>query len=77
MAAHQRVALSDATVVFLGESGVGKKRFARAIHEKSSRSKEAFIEVNAEPFRRRFLNPRCSGMKRELLLEQIERGSRG
>ncbi len=42
----QRVALSDATVVFLGESGVGKNVFARAIHEKSSRSKEAFIEVN-------------------------------
>ncbi|GIN19536.1 sigma-54 interaction domain-containing protein [Siminovitchia fordii] len=42
----QRVALSDATVVFLGESGVGKNVFARAIHEKSNRSKEAFIEVN-------------------------------
>lgn len=42
----QRVAPSDATVVFLGESGVGKNVFARAIHEKSNRSKEAFIEVN-------------------------------
>lgn len=41
-----RVAPSDATVVFLGESGVGKNVFARAIHEKSKRSKEAFIEVN-------------------------------
>lgn len=42
----QRVAPSDATVVFLGESGVGKNVFARAIHEKSNRRKEAFIEVN-------------------------------
>ncbi|MFD1708793.1 sigma-54 interaction domain-containing protein [Siminovitchia sediminis] len=42
----QRVAASDATVVFLGESGVGKNVFARAIHEKSIRSKEAFVEVN-------------------------------
>lgn len=42
----QRVAMSDATVVFLGESGVGKNVFAKAIHEKSERRKEAFIEVN-------------------------------
>ncbi|MEK4029844.1 sigma 54-interacting transcriptional regulator [Pseudobacillus sp. FSL P4-0506] len=42
----QRVAKSDATVVFLGESGVGKNVFARAIHEGSRRQNEVFIEVN-------------------------------
>lgn len=41
-----RVAKSDATVVLFGESGVGKSMFARAIHNRSKRKKEAFIEVN-------------------------------
>ncbi len=42
-----RVAKSDATAVLLGESGVGKSMFARAIHNRSLRHKEAFIEVNS------------------------------
>ncbi|WP_257349979.1 sigma-54 interaction domain-containing protein [Pseudalkalibacillus decolorationis] len=42
----QRVAKSDASVVFLGESGVGKNVFARALHKGSQREKETFIEVN-------------------------------
>lgn len=42
----QRVAKSDATVVFLGESGVGKNVFARALHHGSKRKNESFIEVN-------------------------------
>jgi PAS domain S-box-containing protein len=42
----QRVAKSDASVVFLGESGVGKTIFARALHKGSQREKETFIEVN-------------------------------
>ncbi|MED1470537.1 sigma-54 interaction domain-containing protein [Bacillus salipaludis] len=42
----QRVAKSDANVVFYGESGTGKNVFARGLHNKSERKKEAFIEVN-------------------------------
>src|SRR5690606_28245632 len=42
----QRVAHSDASVVFLGESGVGKNVFARAIHQESGRKEGPFIEVN-------------------------------
>lgn len=41
-----RTAKSDASVVLLGESGVGKSMFARALHNHSHRSKEPFIEVN-------------------------------
>ncbi|USK70708.1 sigma-54 interaction domain-containing protein [Peribacillus asahii] len=41
-----RVAESDATVLFLGESGVGKSMFARKLHNQSYRKKEPFIEVN-------------------------------
>lgn len=42
----QRVAVSDATVVLLGESGVGKNVFARKLHDGSERKEEPFIEVN-------------------------------
>lgn len=42
-----RIAKSDATVVLLGDSGVGKSMYARTIHNRSLRHKEAFIEVNS------------------------------
>ncbi|MGJ7910286.1 sigma-54 interaction domain-containing protein [Neobacillus sp. LXY-1] len=42
----KRVANTDATVLFLGESGVGKSMFARKLHTLSHRDKGPFIEVN-------------------------------
>jgi PAS domain S-box-containing protein len=41
-----RVAQTDVTVLFLGESGVGKSALAHTLHNQSHRSKEPFIEVN-------------------------------
>jgi transcriptional regulator with PAS, ATPase and Fis domain len=40
------VAKTDATILLLGPSGVGKSTFARALHNQSNRSKDPFIEVN-------------------------------
>ncbi|MBU8877506.1 sigma 54-interacting transcriptional regulator [Bacillus sp. FJAT-29790] len=40
------VAKTNATILLLGPSGVGKSTLARAIHNQSDRSKEPFIEVN-------------------------------
>ena len=42
----QRVAPTQATVLFLGESGVGKEVFARMLHRLSSRSHKPFVAVN-------------------------------
>lgn len=42
----KRVAKTDATILFLGASGVGKSTLARFIHDQSDRNKEPFIEVN-------------------------------
>jgi transcriptional regulator with AAA-type ATPase domain/PAS domain-containing protein len=42
----EQVAETDATVLLLGETGVGKELIARAIHERSSRSKGPQIKVN-------------------------------
>lgn len=41
-----RVARSDISVVVTGESGVGKELVARAVHDKSTRSDEAFVPFN-------------------------------
>lgn len=41
-----KVATTDATVLILGESGVGKELFAQAIHESSSRKRKPFVPIN-------------------------------
>ncbi|MBL8229151.1 MAG: sigma 54-interacting transcriptional regulator [Bryobacterales bacterium] len=40
------VAATDANVLVLGESGTGKELIARAIHERSARSRKTLVKVN-------------------------------
>ena len=42
----QKVASTQATVLLTGETGVGKERFARALHELSNRADKPFVAVN-------------------------------
>jgi transcriptional regulator with PAS, ATPase and Fis domain len=42
----RRVSVVDATVLITGESGVGKERIARLIHDESPRSAGPFIAIN-------------------------------
>jgi DNA-binding NtrC family response regulator len=42
----KKAAVTDASVLLLGESGVGKELFARYIHDNSKRSKAPFIAIN-------------------------------
>ncbi|MEG2383803.1 MAG: sigma-54 factor interaction domain-containing protein, partial [Oscillospiraceae bacterium] len=44
--ALDKVAPTDATVLFIGETGTGKEVFSRYVHRKSSRRDEPFIPVN-------------------------------
>ena len=46
IATARRVARSGATILLLGETGVGKERLARAIHRESARSTGPFIPLN-------------------------------
>lgn len=42
----KRIAKSDATALLLGETGTGKERLARAIHELSPRASKRFVAIN-------------------------------
>ena len=55
----RKAAASRATVLLLGESGVGKEVFARAIHTWSDRRSDPFIVIN------------CVGLSRELLESEL------
>jgi len=64
--AIKRAAPTNATVLLLGESGVGKELVARAIHRNSLRNRERFIQVN------------CAAIPEELIESELfghEKGS--
>jgi two-component system response regulator HydG len=61
----QRAASSDVTVLLLGETGVGKERFARALHSVSQRRDKPFVAIN------------CAAMPEELLEAELFGVARG
>jgi PAS domain S-box-containing protein len=42
----EQIAVSDSTVLILGETGTGKELIARALHERSARKNRALVKVN-------------------------------
>jgi formate hydrogenlyase transcriptional activator len=46
LAAIEKVAATDSTVLILGETGTGKELIAKAIHKHSSRSEKLMVKVN-------------------------------
>src|SRR5712691_2244660 len=64
--AVQRAAPTNATVLLLGESGVGKELVARTIHRNSARAGQRFVQVN------------CAAIPEELIESELfghEKGS--
>ncbi len=59
------VASTDANVLILGESGAGKELIARAIHQRSPRSRRALVKVN------------CGSIPRELFESEFFGHTRG
>lgn len=54
-----RVAVTDATVLLLGETGTGKELVARAIHQRSARREKALVTVS------------CGAIPKELLESEL------
>jgi len=67
----KRIALRDVGVLLLGESGVGKDVFARALHAASRRSARPFVAINTVPlYRKSSSNLSCSATRRVRLQGQ-------
>jgi DNA-binding NtrC family response regulator len=61
----RRVAATDATTLILGETGTGKERIARALHQLGPRARERMVSVN------------CAAIPAELLESEIFGYARG
>ena len=60
----ERVAPTTATVLILGESGVGKELFARALHQLSRRASAPFIAVNCGAIPETLIEAELFGVER-------------
>jgi two-component system, NtrC family, response regulator HydG len=59
-----RVAGTDATILFLGESGVGKSMFAREVHQKSARANRPFLQVNCAAIPEQLIESELFGVEK-------------
>ncbi len=59
-----KIAATDSTVLLLGESGTGKELFAREIHNRSKRSKAAFITLSCAALPETLLESELFGYKK-------------
>jgi len=59
----QKVAVTDTTVLLLGETGTGKEVFAQAIHLGSQRANKPFVALNCSAFSRELLESELFGHK--------------
>ena len=60
----ERVAATEATVLFMGESGVGKEMFSNQLHRRSARAKGPFIAINCAAIPETLVESELFGVER-------------
>ena len=59
----KKIAVTDTTVLLLGETGTGKEIFANTIHANSNRAQNAFVAINCSAFTKDLLEGELFGHK--------------
>jgi two-component system NtrC family response regulator len=67
-----KAAITDASMMLLGESGVGKEVFARHIHESSPRSAKPFIAINMAAIPDNLIESELFGFEKGSFTDAIE-----
>ncbi|MGE5147472.1 MAG: sigma 54-interacting transcriptional regulator, partial [Candidatus Eiseniibacteriota bacterium] len=68
----QKVARTRATVLFLGETGVGKEMFARTLHSISDRADKPFISLNCAAIPENLVEAELFGVERGAYTGAVE-----
>lgn len=68
----KKVAVTDATVLFLGETGVGKEVFARTLHDISARARKPFVAINCAAIPENLVEAELFGVERGAYTGAVE-----
>ncbi len=69
----RKAALTDASVLLLGESGVGKELFARTLHESSPRANGPFVALNMAAIPENLIESELFGFEKGAFTDAMER----
>ncbi len=68
----RKVAGTKATTLFIGETGIGKEKFARTLHRASKRSEKPFIAVNCAAIPENLIEAELFGVERGAYTGAVE-----
>jgi transcriptional regulator with PAS, ATPase and Fis domain len=73
----ERVSVVDTTVLILGETGVGKSRIARLMHDRSSRKTKPYYEVNCAALPETLIEAELFGYEGGSFTGGLKQGKKG